>query len=108
MADKLRALTYHLYVDWYSLFQDKDKDKQRRIIEAERFKFLELRKEMRLKRREEWKAEAMKEKDEKKEKKENGKEEEKKDGKDNDGAEEGKAEEKVQEGAEKIPQQEGV
>lgn len=108
MADKLRLLTYHLYVDWYSLFTDKEKDKQRRIIEAEKVKFVEIRNEMRKKKREEWKAETVERL--KKKKGENGGEEEKKE----EGKEEGKKEEGANgeadnpEGGDSKVQQDGV
>jgi len=54
MSDKLRVLSYNLYKDWYSLFKNPDKDRERRILEAERVKFIELREELRKKKREEW------------------------------------------------------
>jgi hypothetical protein len=32
ISDRLRVLAYHLYVDWYSMFGNKEKDMQRRKI----------------------------------------------------------------------------
>lgn len=103
IGDKLRLLAYHLYVDWYSLFTDAEKEKQRRILEAERAKFIEIRTEMREKKREEYKANSkeidMGVKGEEEKKDENGDkkegEDKKEDGKeDNKDAKEGQEEKK--------------
>jgi len=103
IGDKLRVLAYHLYVDWYSLFKNKDKDRQRRILEAERVKFIELREDMRKKRREEWKANSAEidyEKGDKKKEGEEGKKEVDKDGKEKEGEDKEKNDEEKKEGKE--------